>query len=315
MAERWLLADLGATNTRVGLADHAGLIPGSARRYANRGFSGLVPLLSTYLDAADPRAITALCLGVAGPVRGGTAQLSNRDWFIDSADLRAATGAGTILMINDLQAQGHALDDLPEASVTPLFSGAPTPAGATRMVLGLGTGCNIAVVHRIGAALHVPPSEIGQSALPHCGAPLDRLIAHLGRAHPHKPVEAAVSGPGLRNIWQWLGGGADETSEAILAAAARGDARAVQTMTHFCDLLGRVAGDIALAHLPMGGLYLIGGTARAIAPHLAQSSFLTRFSARGPYAEILRAIPVFLIEDDNAALRGCARCLRQALNR
>lgn len=96
---------------------------------------------------------------------------------------------------------------------------------------------------------------------------------------------------------------------------ARADPRAADAVSLFCDLLGTVAGDIALTHLPMGGLFLIGGTARAVAPHLRNSGFHDRFCAKGPYEAILRDIPIFLIEDDMAALRGGARCLRQTLNR
>lgn len=312
MAERWLVSDLGGTHTRVGLAGASGLIAGSARRYVNHEFDGLAPVLTRYLGDTRPGPLSALCAGVAGPVRDGKAQLTNHDWFIDSADLCRATGIDRILLLNDLQAQGYALDDLPADHVMPLFPGTDARPEATRLVLGLGTGCNIAVVHRVGEALLVPPSESGHSGLPHCEGILGDLIAHLGRHHPHKPVESALSGPGLCNIWRWLGGGIESTGD-ILAAAAHGQTRAVQTVELFCDLLGRVAGDIALAHLPMKGFYLIGGTARAIAPHLAASAFLKRFRAKGPYSPILRAIPIFLIDDDMAALNGCARHLRQSL--
>ena len=63
-------------------------------------------------------------------------------------------------------------------------------------------------------------------------------------------------------------------------------------------------------HLPMGGVYLIGGLARAVAPLLG-STFRAAFEAKGPYTGIMRDIPVSLIVNDDSALRGCARYVRQ----
>ncbi|RKT32597.1 glucokinase [Roseovarius halotolerans] len=312
MSERHLLADVGGTNTRVGLADARGLLPDTVRIYENAGFDGLAPLLAAYLCETEPGPIDALCAGVAGPVRDGDAQLTNHDWFIAAADLAAATGAARVRLINDLQAQGYALDDVPPAARVPLFDDAPPPPDATRLVLGLGTGCNVAVVHQSGGRLFVPPAESGHSALPHMAdAQASALIRHLAETHPHCPVEAALSGPGLMRIHRWLGGAALSSAQIVTAHEQRTDPRATQALTLFATILGAVAGNLCLHHLPMGGLYLIGGTARAIAPHLRDLGFAAPFTARGPYSAIMRDIPVTLIADDTIALAGCARHLRQ----
>jgi glucokinase len=77
--------------------------------------------------------------------------------------------------------------------------------------------------------------------------------------------------------------------------------------------LGGVTGNLGLHHMATGGLALIGGTARAIAPHLIWDLFDAAFTARGPYTGIVQDIPLTLITDDMAALRGCARHLWQRL--
>lgn len=310
MTERWLLADVGGTNTRVGLAEAGTLIEQSRQSLPNARFGGLAPLLERYLADMQQGPVTALCAGVAGPVRNGAAHLTNHDWFIEAAALRRATGAGHVRLINDIQAQGHALDDLPKDHVVPLFAGATPPPEATRLVMGIGTGSNVAVVHRTPQGVLVPPAESGHASLPFAEGELGELIAYLGTVQPHRPMESALSGRGMQNIWRWLGGGAQTTAE-IMAAAHAGDVRAGRAIALFTRLLGQVAGDLALAHLPMGGLYLFGGVARAIAPFLAGSGFHASFTAKGPYRSILEDIPILLITDDSAALRGCARLLRQ----
>ena len=294
-----LLADLGGTQCRVGLADATGLLPDTARTYPNAAFTGLAPLLAAYLDEARPDRIRALCAGVAGPVRDGAAQLTNRAWFIDAADLAHATGAAHVHLINDLQAQAWALDDLSPSALAPLIPGRPDACGP-RMVLGLGTGCNIAVAHRTASGLLVPPSESGHITLPD-DPDLRPLHDHLRITHPHLPVEAALSGPGLTNLHEALTG--NRLAPADILATGH-----PETLRLFTRILGHVAGNLCLSHMATGGLYLIGGTARAIAPHLG-CGFRTAFTARGPYAGIMEAIPVSLVTDDTAALAGCARCL------
>ncbi len=302
----WLLADMGASHTRLALATADGLRPETAQRRANADFATPEALVADYLDGAQ---VAAVCAGVAGPVRAGAAQLTNLDWCFAAAALERLTGACRIHLMNDLQAQAMALDDLESAQLVPILSGRPDPDGA-RMVLGLGTGSNIAVAHRVDGRLFVPPAEAGHSGLPHLDEATNAVIAALGAEVAHKPYEALLSGPGLARLHR-LRTGETRDASSIVAAADAGTAR--DTLALFARLLGAVAGSLALTHMATGGVYLIGGTARAIAPLLAGTAFAETFTARGPYADIMRMMPVTLVTDDMAALRGCWRALRQSM--
>ncbi|MBC7181322.1 MAG: glucokinase, partial [Roseovarius sp.] len=77
--------------------------------------------------------------------------------------------------------------------------------------------------------------------------------------------------------------------------------------------LGAVMGNLALTHMVTGGVFLIGGLARAMALMLNSPEFRGNFTAKGPYRPIMDEMPIHLITDDAAALLGCARCLRQRL--
>ncbi|WP_101068699.1 glucokinase [Roseovarius salinarum] len=307
-----LVADVGGTHTRLGLARGGRLVEGSQVVRANAGHGGLAEMIADYLLAVGTGPPAAICAGVAGPVRGDAVQMTNLDWRIEAAALARATGAGRVVLLNDLQAQAHALDDLPEGAVTVLRPGAGVADDARRLVLGLGTSCNVAVAHRLGTGLFVPPAESGHAGLPHCTGALGQLIDHLAQEAPHRPVDAALSGPGLARIHRWLGGQGCDARAVVAAHAAGTDPRATRALALFAELLGRVAGDLALAHLPMGGIHLIGGAARAVAPHLMPLGFEAAFTAKGPYAGLVAEIPVALVADDAAALRGCARHLAAA---
>lgn len=293
-----LLIDIGGTRSRLGLSDAGRLDPLTVQTLRNVDYPGPEAMIESYLAG---RPIAALAAGVAGPVQSGAAQLTNIDWHVDADRLMRLTGAGAVHLINDLQAQGYALDDLPPESLARILPG--TPIRGTRLVLGLGTGCNIAAVYRAGTGLFVPPSETGHTRLPHMPDLPRGLIAHLALSAPHLPVEAVLSGPGLARIAAWLGEGAD--LPALLQDAQAG------TTQIALAVLGQVIGDLALAHLPTEGITLIGGLARALAPHLTRPEFTGPMQAKGPYRPIASAIPLSVLHDDTAALVGCARFLRQ----
>ena len=309
MADPWLVADIGGTTTRIGFATAAGLDRDSVARVPNDGALDAYDLILDYLGGQDvvPKAI---CAGIAGPVRDGRARLTNRDWCIDSSRLSRVTGAGHVHLINDLQAQAHALAALSLPSITPLFGAAtPLPRHGPRLVLGLGTGFIISVAHDLGGALFVPAAEAGHSRLPHIPdfAP---LVARIGVAH--HPVEALLSGPGLSRLHAALGHPVLSPAD-ILAAMSAGAPDTDATRDVFARLLGHVAGDFGLIHMATAGVFLIGGLARAIAPHLDAIAFRAAFEDKGPYAGIMQAIPVSLITDDDAALLGCACVLAYRL--
>ncbi|MBE0452776.1 glucokinase [Roseovarius autotrophicus] len=305
MAE-WLLADVGASHTRLALATPEGLCSGTAARVENAAYDGFGAVVAAYLDG---RKAAAVCAGVAGPVRGGAARLTNLDWVIDRAEVAHTSGAARVHLMNDLQAQAHALDDLAVSACVPILPG-EADRGGPRMVMGLGTGSNIAVAHRVAGRLFVPPAEAGHSSLPHMSEALNRMIASVAQEAAHKPYEALLSGPGLARLHR-LRMGVETSAPAIVAAFEAGDAEAHATLALFTRLLGVVMGNLALTHMATGGTYLIGSVARALAPHLAGLGLAESFTAKGPYAEIMGLIPVTLITDDTAALLGCWRALRQ----
>jgi glucokinase len=65
-------------------------------------------------------------------------------------------------------------------------------------------------------------------------------------------------------------------------------------------------GNLALTHLPFGGIYLCGGVARAFAPYFEPLGFEAAFSEKGRFAPFMAQFSVSLVTDDFAALTGSA---------
>jgi glucokinase len=157
----------------------------------------------------------------------------------------------------------------------------------------------------------VPPSECGHIHLPRHGQTEEALAAHLARLHGVATVEEALCGRGLVALDQWLNGQA-RSGDAIMTALADGDAAALRTGQLYVRLLGRTLATLALTHLPFGGIYLIGGVARAFAPHLDRLGLTEAMTEMGRFSDLMAGFAVRVVQDDYAALTGCASVLRDS---
>ena len=313
-----LVADIGGTNTRVALARGPAVLADTVRRYPNDDYPGLEPILRQYVSVvgANP---AAACIAVAGPVKDGKAALTNRDWTIDGALLSRATGAKVTAILNDLQAQGHALGHIDPANTRVLVPFTTAGSQAAKLVVNVGTGFNIAQVFDHDGRRLVPPAEAGHVTLPVRDETDLRLARFVGAAHGFASVEEVLSGRGIVQVFDWLGQEEGDPSPAssaeIMAAVTKGgDSRADRAGRVFARFLGAVSGDLALTTLPFGGVWLVGGLARAFAPHLARLGFAEAFRDKGRFSGFMQQFGVGVVEDDNAALTGCASHLAGLLD-
>lgn len=306
-----LVADIGGTNTRVALAEGTRLLPETVRRYRNADYPGLETVLRAFLQQEGDVDCTGACVAVAGPVRDGVGELTNLDWRIDRDTLARATRAETVSLLNDLQAQGHALGDIAQKNLRRIIPIPDHSPQAARIVIGIGTGFNAAPVYYAASGKLVTPSETGHANMPIRTEAELRLAQFVETAHGFPGIEDVLSGRGLERIYAWLGHEAGDPAEAsaadiVAAFEARTDERATQAARTFVRILGTVAGNLALIHLPFGGIYLSGGVARAFAPHLNALGFEAAFRDKGRFAGFMGNFGVTCIEDDFAALTGCA---------
>ena len=59
---------------------------------------------------------------------------------------------------------------------------------------------------------------------------------------------------------------------------------AEKTVATYVRMIGTVAGDLALVHLPFGGVFLIGGVARSMSRYFDRFGFATAFRDKGRFA-------------------------------
>jgi glucokinase len=179
-------------------------------------------------------------------------------------------------------------------------------------MIGAGTGFGASALVRDGRAEAVLSTEGGHIAY----APTDALEAEILRLLSLKfgrvSVERILSGPGLVNLhlaMLELEGRKPEcdSPDSVSRLAEAGDPLALRTIQLFCDIMGSVAGDFALAYGAQGGVCIAGGVAPRLLGYLEKSDFRRRFEAKGRFESYLRAIPSMIVTQPYAALLGSAR--------
>lgn len=305
-----LCGDIGGTKTLLAIAaldgDRVEFL--FERRYADRDFAAFADVLRAFRDEART-VVEAACFGVAGPVDGRRAAVTNFPWQLD-ADALEAIGGAPVVLANDFVAAAHGIDLLAPDQVATLQAGEPIPR-APQLVIGAGTGLGVAFRIWQGDGYTVVGGEGGHAGF----APADErqaalwrtLRGELGRVR----VEHVVSGPGIARIHDFLraGRGAARTPEEI-AAGTDPDARAALEL--FLECYGAAAGDYALAILARGGVWLAGGIAPRLLPQLRSGPFLAAFNAKGVHAPLAARFPLRVVLEERLGLIGAAKLATRA---
>lgn len=306
-----MVADVGGTNTRVALACDGLVQTDTIAKFRNEGRAGLTDILGDFLRHAGDPACAGASVAMAGPVMDGVGRLTNVGWTMTRADLAACTGADHVAILNDLQAQGHAVDHITNENLRMLVPGPEAEPHNAKLVVGIGTGFNAVPVFRTETGRYVPPCEAGHITFPVLTDDDMSLARYVSAAHGFPGVEDVLSGRGFERTYAWArSDGTRLSSDAIVSKLDAGDPVAERAAEAFVQAMGRVIGDLALTHLPFGGIYLIGGMARAMTPHLDRFGFEEALRRKGRFSDFMRKFAVWGVEDDFAALTGCAQHLR-----
>lgn len=312
-----LVGDVGGTNARLALVDSTGRIR-NPKTYPAEEYGSLTEVIGEYIETTVGRQkLHTAAIAVAGPVVDGEIEFTNLDWRISEGELIGTFEFHAARLINDFAAQALAApvldaDDL--RTIGPVTRGAE---GMPILALGAGTGFGTAMVVRTERGDIAIPSEGGHAAY----APYDgveaAIWASLRRTHGRVSIERLLSGPGLYALYRGLadvrGVAADlkDEKEVMAAGQAGGDLLADEALDRFCEILGSVAGDIALTCGARGGVYVSGGMAPRMADRLASGGFRRRFEDKGRLSDYTREIPTHLVVHPFAALVGAARVLEQ----
>lgn len=319
-------ADVGGTKTDVGLFESDGARLVRHERYRSADYAGLEEVLDDFL-AGEKVAVAGIA--AAGPVRDGVIRTTNLPWLISAENLASRLDGSAVCLLNDLEAAAAAVIGLGADSLDTIQSG-NARAGANRAVLAAGTGLGQAILFWHGGEFHPSATEGGHVAFGPRDAEQLELLRFMQRHHAQVSYEMLVSGIGLSNLFDFvakeLGGAvAPEVAERLVggdraavigeAALSGGCEASRRTIELFLSILAARAGDLALSVMATGGVYIGGGIVPKLLPVLDRPRFRAEFAGRGPFAEMLAEVPVWLVMEPRVALLGAAAVAAKRLHR
>lgn len=292
----WLIADVGATTSRIAVYDGTSIT--ALELFRNDDHDSLESLLCHYgesLGALPPRA----ALAVAAPIDGDDVSMMNRDWRY-SRDSIAAVGFDSVTMINDFHAIAFALPEFGDEDRFEIGKATQYRDG-TIAVLGPGSGLGMAAWIEGGAAMYGEGGHITLSARDDRET---RILSRLRDRFGHVSAERVLSGPGLVALHEAMHDESLSSPEAVFAEPATSAKE--ETIAQFFRFLGYAAADLALITGASGGVYIAGGIVPSYTDRIARSEFRSRFEDKNRYREYMQAIPTWVITEPVPGLRGLA---------
>lgn len=313
--------DIGGTKCVLAAVDAAGRVV-REQRFVSAEHATFESIVDAFVGGD---AFTAACFGVAGPIDRGVARLTNLPWVIDAQALGGRLGK--VELLNDLQATALGMLDVDAAHWQVLQAGEPV-AGAPIAVIAPGTG--------LGEALLVPDAAGRYRALasegghadyaPSSDADVDLLHFLAAKYGGHVSYERVLCGNGIGDAYLfWRGKLGTHEPAWLTEAIATGDRNAVVTdaalagkdeacvraLDMFAGNLAAEAGNMALRALATAGVYIGGGIPPRVLAVLARPDFVTRFRAKGRFADLMARVPVRVCLEPKAALLGAVHRARE----
>ncbi len=310
-----LIGDIGGTNARFALIESQNGEPHSFENVQTADFANIdVAIRDAILPQTKLRPKTAI-LAIAGPISGDEIELTNCPWVVRPWVMMDVLGLQDVVVINDFEAQALAVASLDKKHLTQIGGGAPIE-GASRVVLGPGTGLGVAGLVRVGESWLPIPGEGGHVDMgPR--TPRDyQIFPHIELLEGRISGEQILCGRGMVNLYRaicvadGLAPRYSEPKQVTEAAFSGGDVTAKETVELFATYLGRLAGDLALIFMARGGVYLSGGIAQKIIAVLQDGGMRAAFDDKAPHSEFMKSTPVFVVTHPLAAVAGLSAYAR-----
>jgi glucokinase len=319
-----LAGDIGGTNSRLAAFEMEGnrLNCVVEKIYPSKQHNGLTEIVADFIKTEGIPTQSA-CFGVAGPVRGGRSKISNLPWEIDSRELASQLRLRSVGLINDLEALAYGIDALEPKDFVTISEGSPDAEG-NMAVVSAGSGLGEAGLYWDGFRHHPFACEGGHTEFAPKNDVEVELLKYLMQkyGHQHVSYERILSGPGVKNVYEFLRDTAKEEEPAWLQEqlAAASDAPALiselalskkapicdRALSIFVSVFGSEAGNCALKLMGTGGIF-VAGIAGKIVDKMKEPAFMESFLDKGRMQPLLEAVPVKIVLNDDSGLIGAAR--------
>jgi glucokinase len=318
-----LAGEIGATRIRLAAFETEGnrLKRVVEKIYVSQQHAGLSGILADFIKT-EGIPVHSACLGVAGPVRAGRSKISNLPWVIDAREVATQLRLNSVGLLNDLEAYAYGIDGLESKDFITLSEGADDAEG-NRAVISAKTGLGMAGLYWDGFRHHPFACEGGHADFAPRNDLQMELLAYLRKKYGRISCERILSGPGIKNIYdflrdthkaeepEWLRtqmSAAPDPPALISQMALEGKAAICdQALSIFVSVFGAQTGNCALNFMSTGGIFIGGSIAAKIVPKMKDPLFLESFLDKGRMETILKDMPVRIVANDDTGMIGAAQ--------
>ncbi|MFH1173979.1 MAG: glucokinase [archaeon] len=306
-----LAADIGGTNARFAIANEHGIVWRGTYSSGKPFMDTLAEVLKT-TGRYTPR---IACFAVAGPISpdGSTCFLTNAKWKIDAKLIQKKTSLNSVILINDFEAIGYAMNALDQKSIT-YVQGKLKKLPERVAIIGAGTGLGHVFAFCKEGTYTAIPSEAGSSLLMPQNSE-EYAFAEFLKTYDELPeIESIVSGRGIVRAYVFYAGAEpaflkDVPEEEKPAAIMRNytkDPLAKKAFSLFERFYGYQARNYCVSVLAQA--VLIAGGIAAKNEKIFGKDFITAFRMSNvpSIRDILKNTPVGVITDQDVGLKGAA---------
>jgi len=318
-----LAGEIGGTHARLAAFETEGNKLNNVidTTFESQQHSGLAEIISEFVKK-NGVPVDMACFGVAGPVRGGRCKISNLSWIIDSRELAKQLKLNSVGLLNDLEAYAYGIDALDDKDFITLNEGSEDAEG-NRAVVSARTGLGVAGLYWDGRRHHPFACEGGHTNFAPRNDLEEELLRYLRKKYTRVSYERIASGPGIKNVYDflretgkaeepdWLKAQMGDTADApaLISRLASENKAPIcdQAMSMFVSVYGAHAGDCALTFMSTGGIFIGGSIAAKNLAKMRDPVFMESFLDKGRMSELLKDMPVKVVLNDDAGILGAAR--------
>lgn len=293
-----LIAELGATNARIALTMEGTTLIES-KEYLLTNFSSVDRLFEAYFEEIKQK-VTRGIIGVAAPVLGEKIRFTNNNIMFNKRALKDKIFSKGLKVINDLELQAYAVEDLDDEEVLRIGEVEEEKKGS-KVLISPGSGLGLAGI----VDKQIIFTEGGHLNIPSDSQDIKEILKKFNQDRGRNPTfEDLMSGKGINYIYKCFNNSVNSgyTNEEILVNKV--DSACLKTRKLMLYLLATYAKYIALIWGATSGVYFSGSIANSLLQPEELEAFRADFENSPTMQELLVTIPVFLIKDLNLGLRG-----------
>ncbi len=340
MGKLLLAGDLGGTKTDIALfaiCDNAiDKKPLYTVRFRSGDYNSLEQMVNGFIAGLPDdlslrlqKDLLVAGFGVAGPVKGNSARVTNLPWRIDTRRVARICGIPKAVVCNDLEALALSVPHLDETEKSVIWQGEDKQEGDIAVVAP-GTGLGVAFLVWCGDTYRVVASEGGHTSFAPGNELEIELLRYMLTRYDHVSFEKVCSGlffsdiclffrdiKGLNEpVWllEELEKATDKNA-VYFQAAIHGKAElCVHALQIFLSILSTKVGDVMVTFIPSAGVFLGGGLSSRLLPYLKEPSFMQSVLRKGRFSSLCETIPVSVIMAEQPSLYGAALYAMRSLS-